>query len=253
MKLSQLLTALPAYELATADAKVDHVQVSAITADSRRVIPRALFVAYKGVNVDGHLFIGDALQRGAVAIVAEKQPNACLVSPSEPNTTQAGQGVVPWIVVKDGRLALAHLAAGWYNHPSRRLKVIGVTGTDGKTTTCALIRSILQTAGHPTGMVSTVSARIGDEEIDTGFHTTTPDALEVQSYLARMVQAGMEYAVLETTSHGLEQQRVAAVDYDVAVITNITHEHLDQHGTFAAYRQAKARLFQYLWQAACKL
>lgn len=251
MKLSRLLAALPAYRLAAAEAEVAHVQVSDVTADSRRVTPGALFVAYRGVNVDGHLFIGDALRRGAVAVVAERLPEDCLL-PSGFTIAPSGTVAVPWIVVEDGRLALAYLAAAWHGYPSRRLQVIGVTGTDGKTTTCTLIRSILQAAGHPTGLVSTVSARIGDEEIDTGFHTTTPDALEVQSYLARMVQAGMEYAVLETTSHGLEQQRVAAVDYDVAVITNITHEHLDQHGTFAAYRQAKARLFQYLGQAARK-
>ncbi|MDO9066699.1 MAG: UDP-N-acetylmuramoyl-L-alanyl-D-glutamate--2,6-diaminopimelate ligase, partial [Chloroflexota bacterium] len=132
------------------------------------------------------------------------------------------------------------------------LKVIGVTGTDGKTTTSTLIQSILLAAGHPSGLVSTVSARIGDQELDTGFHTTTPDALDLQNYLACMVEAGMEYAVLETTSHGLEQQRAAAVDYDVAVLTNITHEHLDQHGTFDAYRQAKSLLFRYLASSARK-
>jgi UDP-N-acetylmuramoyl-L-alanyl-D-glutamate--2,6-diaminopimelate ligase len=156
------------------------------------------------------------------------------------------------VCVPDGRLALAQLAAAWHGYPSRRLNVIGVTGTDGKTTTCTLIHSVLEAAGHRSGIISTVGARIGGEELDTGFHTTTPDALQVQSYLARMVAANMEYAVLETTSHGLDQQRVAAVDYDVAVLTNVTHEHLDLHGTFASYVQAKARLFHLLTTSARK-
>ncbi|MDP3046313.1 MAG: UDP-N-acetylmuramoyl-L-alanyl-D-glutamate--2,6-diaminopimelate ligase, partial [Chloroflexota bacterium] len=181
-----------------------------------------------------------AVERGAVAVVGEAAPG---VLPG-PLTT--------YVQVTDGRLALAHLAAAWHGYPSRRLKVIGVTGTDGKTTTSTLIQSILLAAGHPSGLVSTVSARIGDQELDTGFHTTTPDALDLQNYLACMVEAGMEYAVLETSSHGLEQQRAAAVDYDVAVLTNITHEHLDQHGNFEAYRQAKALLFRYLASSARK-
>ena len=202
--------------------------------------PGALFVAYRGVSADGHRFIGDAVARGAVAVVGEVDPE------------QLPAGLPTYIRVPSGRLALAHLAAAWHGFPSRRLRVIGVTGTDGKTTTSTLIQSILQAAGRPAGLVSTVSARIGGEELDTGFHTTTPDALDLQGYLARMVRAGMEYAVLETTSHGLEQERAAAVDYDVAVLTNITHEHLDQHGTFEAYREAKARLFRYLAATARK-
>ena len=236
MALADLLAALP-------DARVagpTDLEIAHLTADSRQARPGSLFVAYRGVSVDGHRFIPGALERGAVAVVGEAAPGDL---PQTPAT---------YIQVRDGRLALAHLAAAWHGYPSRRLKVIGVTGTDGKTTTSTLIQSILLAAGHPSGLVSTVSARIGDQELDTGFHTTTPDALELQGYLAAMVEAGMEYAVLETTSHGLEQQRAAAVDYDVAVLTNITHEHLDQHGTFEAYRQAKARLFRYLAGSARK-
>ena len=236
MKLSDLLAALP-------DARVagpTDVEIVHLTADSRQARPGSLFVAYRGVSVDGHRFITGAVERGAVAVVGEAAPGAL----PGPLTT--------YVQVTDGRLALARLAAAWHAYPSRRLRVIGVTGTDGKTTTSTLIQSILLAAGHPSGLVSTVSARIGSQELDTGFHTTTPDALELQKYLACMVEAGMEYAVLETTSHGLEQQRAAAVDYDVAVLTNITHEHLDQHGTFGAYRQAKALLFRYLAGSARK-
>ncbi len=236
MKLTDLLAALPDARVA---GPVD-LEITHLTADSRQARPGSLFVAYRGVSVNGHRFIPSALERGALAVVGEAAPGDL---PAMPPT---------YVQVADGRLALAHLAAAWHGYPSQRLKVIGITGTDGKTTTSTLIQSILLAAGHPSGLVSTVSARIGGQELDTGFHTTTPDALELQGYLARMVEAGMEYAVLETTSHGLEQQRTAAVDYDVAVLTNITHEHLDQHGTFEAYRQAKARLFRYLADSAHK-
>lgn len=236
MKLSDLLAALP-------DARVTgptDVEIAHLTADSRQARQGSLFVAYRGVSVDGHRFIPGAVERGAVAVVGEAAPGDL----PEPLTT--------YVQVTDGRLALARLAAAWHGYPSRCLKVIGITGTDGKTTTSTLIQSMLLAAGHPSGLVSTVSARIGDQELDTGFHTTTPDALDLQNYLACMVEAGMEYAVLETTSHGLEQQRAAAVDYDVAVLTNITHEHLDQHGTFEAYQQAKSLLFRYLASSARK-
>jgi UDP-N-acetylmuramoyl-L-alanyl-D-glutamate--2,6-diaminopimelate ligase len=236
MKLSDLLAALPdARAAGPTDVEIVH-----LTADSRQARPGSLFVAYRGVSVDGHRFIPGAVEQGAIAVVGEAPPGDL---PALPAT---------YVQVADGRLALARLAAAWHGYPSRRLKVIGVTGTDGKTTTSTLIHSILLAAGHPSGLVSTVSARIGGQELDTGFHTTTPDALELQKYLACMVDAGMEYAVLETTSHGLEQQRAAAVDYDVAVLTNITHEHLDQHGAFESYRQAKAQLFRYLAGAARK-
>jgi UDP-N-acetylmuramoyl-L-alanyl-D-glutamate--2,6-diaminopimelate ligase len=130
--------------------------------------------------------------------------------------------------------------------------MIGVTGTDGKTTTASLIHSILTAAGLKAGLVSTVNAVIGDEVLDTGFHVTTPEALEVQGYLARMVAAGLTHCVLEVTSHGLAQHRVTACEFDVAVVTNITHEHLDFHKSYEAYRAAKAMLFESLSSAASK-
>ncbi len=212
------------------------VVVAGVKPDSRQVQPGDLFVAIQGERADGHRYIPAALRQGAVAIVGEREPD-------QVEEIVGGKMPVPYVQVPDGRESLAHLAAAWYDHPGRKLKVIGVTGTDGKTTTCTLITSILEAAGHPTGMVSTVSAVIGGKETDTGFHTTTPEALDVQRYLAEMVAVGAEYAILESTSHGLAQHRVTACEYDVAVVTNITHEHLDYHGTFEAYREAKARLF----------
>ncbi|MBI3915161.1 MAG: UDP-N-acetylmuramoyl-L-alanyl-D-glutamate--2,6-diaminopimelate ligase, partial [Chloroflexi bacterium] len=153
---------------------------------------------------------------------------------------------LPLISVPNSRLALAHLCSAFYDNPSRKLRVIGVTGTDGKTTTGALVASILRAAGHRVGAITTVGAQIGDQEIDTGFHTTTPDAPEIQRYLAQMVAAEMQYAVIECTSHGLAQHRLAAIDFDIAVVTNIQHEHLDYHKTFENYRAAKAMLFRSL-------
>lgn len=230
MKLVELLAALPNKKMSgPADAGVE---VAALAYDSRRVTPGGLFVAFKGDTFDGHDFIPQALAAGAAAVVGEAdlQPEA-----------------VPYVLVPDARLALAQLAAAWHGYPSRRLKLIGVTGTDGKTTTATLIHGLLTAAGCKAGLISTVSAVIGEGEVyETGLHTTTPDALAVQGFLARMAAAGNEYAVLEATSHGLAQHRVGACDFDVAVVTNVTREHLDYHGSYEQYRADKARLFHSL-------
>jgi len=203
-----------------------------VVSDSRQVEPGDVFVAIRGVSVDGHRFIQEALGKGAVACVVERRVPAL--------------GDVPVAVVPNAREAYAWLQASLRGFPGRRLKVIGVTGTDGKTTTVRLITAILQAAGYAVGCVDSVSASIAGKSIPTGFHTTTPDAAEVQAYLAEMVAAGMEYGVLESTSHGLAQHRVTGAEFDVAVVTNITHEHLDFHGSLEAYRQAKAELFRAL-------
>lgn len=240
MHLGQLLRALPSstqHSSPNSTPGLASLEISLITDRSRSVTPGALFVAYPGVNVDGAQFIPDAIQRGARAIVSETSVDQSLVS-SHPD--------VAFVQVPNGRAALAHLAAAWHNFPSRNLRVIGVTGTDGKTTTSTLIENILLAAGHTVGTITTVAAHIGGKEMDTGFHTTTPDAPEIQAYLAQMVGTGTEYAVVEATSHGLAQHRLHDVDIDVAVVTNITHEHLDLHGTWENYRDAKAILFQKL-------
>ena len=228
MRLSELLAALPNKEvLAEAD-----VEVSGVAQDSREVAPGYLFVAIRGSETDGHRYVGDALRRGAAAVVVE---NAEALPPG-----------VPGAVVRDGRVALARLAAACHGFPARRLRVVGVTGTDGKTTTASLILAMLAAAGRSAGAITTVAAIIAGRELDTGFHTTTPDSPAVQAYLAQMVAAGAEYAVVETTSHGLDQGRTLDCDYDVAAVTNVTAEHLDYHRTFEAYLAAKAKLFQML-------
>ena len=216
---------------ATAPDEIPAVRVNGIVSDSRAVVPGNLFVALSGGSEDGHRYIAAAVQKGAAAVVG----------------TQALSGVgVPYVQVSDSREALAHLAAAFYGFPARRLTVIGVTGTDGKTTTCNLIHQVLLAAGKAAGMISTVNAVIGDEVIDTGFHVTTPDAPDVQRYLARMGAAGLTHVVLESTSHGLAQHRVDGCEFDIGVVTNITHEHLDYHGSYEAYRAAKGRLFSSL-------
>ncbi len=213
------------------------VKVHGIAIDSRKVQPGDVFIAVKGGSADGHTFIPFAIERGAAAVVGE----------------QAIEGLpVPYIRVENSRQALTHLAAAFYGHPGKKLTVIGVTGTDGKTTTSNLIYQILIVAGLKAGMISTVNAVIGDEVLDTGFHVTTPDAHDVQHYLARMVEAGLTHVVLETTSHGLAQFRTDACQYDIAVVTNITHEHLDEHGSYENYRAAKGRLFRLLVETAEK-
>ncbi len=237
MKLSELLAAVP--HIIHAALPYDPEITAPVVEDSRVVQAGGVFVARVGRSTDGHDYIADAVARGAVAVIGER-----------PVETQAC--AVPYVQVADGELALAYLAAAYYGFPSRRMVVIGVTGTDGKTTTTNLIYSILKAAGLQAGMISTINAVLGDETLDTGLHVTTPTAPEVQGYLARMAQAGLTHCVLEATSHGLAQQRVAAVDFDVAVVTNIQHEHLDFHGTWEAYREAKARLFRTLMNSARK-
>jgi UDP-N-acetylmuramoyl-L-alanyl-D-glutamate--2,6-diaminopimelate ligase len=204
------------------------VEVRGVTQDSRQVRPGDVFVAVSGGLADGHGYIPDAIRRGACAVVGSQA---------------LGGLAAPYFQVEDPRLALAQLAAALHDFPGRKLTVIGVTGTDGKTTTSNLIFHILRAAGLRAGMISTVNAVMGEETLDTGFHVTTPDAPSVQSYLRRMVDGGLTHVVLEATSHGLAQRRVAACDFDLGVVTNITHEHLDYHGSYEAYRQAKGLLF----------
>jgi UDP-N-acetylmuramoyl-L-alanyl-D-glutamate--2,6-diaminopimelate ligase len=144
------------------------------------------------------------------------------------------------------------MAAAWHGHPARRLVMVGVTGTDGKTTTATMLHAMLRAAGLRAGLITSVYAQIGDHNLDTGFHVTTPDALDLQGYLARMVDAGLSHCVLEATSHGLAQGRVDACEFDVAVVTNVTHEHLDYHRTYRAYLEAKGRLFSGLADSRVK-
>ena len=241
--LHQLLTAIPGLQLA-AELQQAATEITSITDDSRQVQPGSIFVAYRGVQTDGHKYIAGALQRGAAVIICEYTP------------TLTAETTTPIVLVPNGREAFAWLCAAWHNFPSRSMTLIGVTGTDGKTTTSTLIYNILKAApavyGYKVGLISTVNAVIGDETFDTGLHTTTPDADEIQRYLAQMRDAGTTHCVLEVTSHGLAHHRVDGCEFDLALVTNITHEHLDEHGSREAYVAAKALLFRALYGSPSK-
>jgi UDP-N-acetylmuramoyl-L-alanyl-D-glutamate--2,6-diaminopimelate ligase len=207
------------------------LELTGITDDSRRVENGNLFVAVRGLRVDGHAFVGQAIERGAAAIVVEAPVDAL---------------AVPQLVVDRGATALASAAAWWHGDPSRELLTVGVTGTNGKTTTSFLAAAGLAGAGFRTGLIGTIGIRIGGEFVPNEEPNTTPGALELQRILRAMVDADEQAVVIETSSHGLAADRVASVECDGAIFTNLSHEHLDFHGTFEAYRDAKRSLFSRL-------
>lgn len=211
------------------------VEVTAPVSESAQDVQAGgVFVARKGLASDGHDYINQAIEKGAVAIVGERELSGLNMSYAQ---------------VASARDVLGWLAAAYHDFPSRKLIVVGVTGTNGKTTTSTLLHSILK---PDFGYISTLAADLGGTAEDTGLHVTTPGAPQVQAYLAQMADNGLRGCILEMTSHGLEQGRLNGVDVDVAVMTNVTHEHLDFHGSFESYRDAKARLFRMLMNSARK-
>jgi UDP-N-acetylmuramoyl-L-alanyl-D-glutamate--2,6-diaminopimelate ligase len=204
------------------------VRLTGVQDDSRQVARGNLFVAVRGLRVDGHDFVDGAVHRGAAAVVVERS---------------VGDVSVPVLVVDRGAAALASAAAWWFDDPSRELLTVGVTGTNGKTTTSFLAEAALEAGGIPSGLVGTIGIRTGDVLVPNREPNTTPGALELQRILRSMRTAGEEGVVIETSSHGLAADRVASVAYDAAIFTNLSHEHLDFHGTFEAYRDAKLSLF----------
>ena len=221
IKLSRLLEGVEVLEAPPTDP-----EVTGLCYDSRRLKPGDCFVAIPGTHTDGHRYVETALRDGAVAAVVQHRAGAAW----------------PQVVVPDTRRALALMSSTFYGRPSADMVVIGVTGTDGKTTTTTMIHQMLLSAGRRVGSMSTVDIRLGDAVDPNDSRQTTLEALEVQEQLARMRDAELKYAVIETSSHGLALQRVVGVEYDVAVFTNIAHEHLDFHKTIEAYREAKAQL-----------
>ncbi|MCP4415702.1 MAG: hypothetical protein GY805_03705, partial [Chloroflexi bacterium] len=211
------------------------VNIPMFTEKTSEVVAGSSFVARVRTGSDGHPWIGKAIELGATFILAQR-------SPAEVGL-EVPKNVIYW-QVPDTATTLAWLSAAWYNFPSQKMVMIGVTGTNGKTSTAELIHAILSAAGCKTGMLSTLKAMVGDFEAAPELHVSTPEAPVVQWFLRQMVDAGLTHCILETTSHGLAQHRVTAVAFNIAVITNITHEHLDYHNSFEAYVQAKERLFQ---------
>ncbi len=201
---------------------------SAVTHDSRRVVPGGIFVAITGAQNDGNDFVSEVMKRGALAVISEKPQPADF------------SGV--WLQVTDARAALARAAATVHGHPSRQLKLVGVTGTNGKTTTAHLTESIFRAAGEVPAMMGTISYRIGDEEVEAEF--TTPEASEIQDFLRRAGAAGARYAVMEVSSHAIDLRRVEGLKFEVAAFTNLTQDHLDYHRTMDEYFAVKRRLFE---------
>lgn len=228
MDIISLVNALPECEVfGNLDQKI-----KGITDNSKEVRRGTLFVAIKGLHIDAHKFIPQAIKSGAVVIVGETEPDKKILNK------------ITYIKVPNARRALGYLASRWFGDPSEKLKVIGITGTDGKTTTANLLWNMLNYSGKKAGLVSTIGARIGNQIYDTGLHVTNPEALELQKHLALMVKGGCKYAVLEVTSHGIDQGRVAGVKFDTAVLTNITHEHFDYHKNIKNYKETKAKIFE---------
>jgi len=212
------------------------IAIRAIRFDSRAVQPGDCFVAVRGVAHDGHQFLDKAIENGATAIVAETAPT---------NTT------ITTIQVADSAEALGHLASAFYGNPSRQLQVVGITGTNGKTTTTTLLHQLFSALGYKTGLIGTVENRIGGMVVPSTH--TTPDAVAMQRLLREMADAGCTQVFMETSSHAIHQRRIAGVTFAGAVFTNLTHDHLDYHITFAEYRDAKKRLFDTLPETAFAL
>ncbi len=214
------------------------VEINGIQYDSRRVQPGDLFVAVSGIRADGHVFVQDALNSGAAAVAVQGEAQV--------------PGGVPLLRLRSTRTGLAELAAEFYGRPSRRMRLAGVTGTDGKTTTTHMAEHVLQASGVVAGAMSTVAYRVSGREIDNVSGQTTTESPQIQAWLRRMVDAGVSCAVIETTSHALMQERVAACDFDVAAFTNVGHDHLDYHATWEEYLEAKARLIDLASHASDK-
>ncbi|WP_017731844.1 UDP-N-acetylmuramoyl-L-alanyl-D-glutamate--2,6-diaminopimelate ligase [Nafulsella turpanensis] len=213
-------------------------EIVRVVFDSRQVEPGVLFVAVRGTQVDGHAFIDKAISQGAVAILAEEIPAE----------TQEG---VTYLQVQDSSVALGVVAANFYGNPSEKLKMVAVTGTNGKTTTVTLLYKLFRSLGYNVGMLSTVRNLVNDHEV-AATHTT-PDAVQLNALLARMVEAGCGYCFMEASSHAIVQGRMSGLQIAGAVFTNITHDHLDYHQTFDAYIAAKKQLFDQLPKTAWAL
>src|SRR5216110_1148602 len=222
MQLKTLLAATPVRQvIGSLDRPVENIAY-----DSRRVQRNTLFVALRGEKADGHQFIGQAISKGASVIVAEREEK-------DPRIT--------CLVVEDTRNALADFSATFYGHPARKLKLAAVTGTNGKTTTTFLIKHICESGGLRCGLIGTVRYEIGERILPA--IRTTPESLDLQELLAQIANAGCKAAAMEVSSHALAQDRIRGLEWDVAVFTNLTQDHLDFHGTMDNYFEAKAKLF----------
>ena len=237
MQLGQLAAAMGA----AAAVEPRDTEITLLAYDSRLVQPGALFFAVPGFHVDGHDFIPQAARAGARAAVVRRDRMASLVD-----------ATLPLLAVDDTRLALSAAAAEFFGHPGRSMRVIGITGTDGKTTTSYLTSALLEAGGYVTGLMGTVDFKVGPTWRENDTRQTTPEALEVQQLLAEMRDAGVTHAVVESSSHGLELRKLEHCSYDAAIVTNVGADHLELHQTPEAYLAAKGRLFALLDERGAK-
>ncbi|WP_010519134.1 UDP-N-acetylmuramoyl-L-alanyl-D-glutamate--2,6-diaminopimelate ligase [Croceivirga radicis] len=215
-----------------------NVLINQVHFDSRQIGMDDVFVAIKGLQVDGHQFIAKAIDAGVKAVVCEVMPEMVING-------------ITYIQVKDSQQALAVMAANFYDNPSKNLKLVGVTGTNGKTTISTLLYNLFKSAGYKVGLISTIKIMVDDKEFATTH--TTPDSLTINKCLDLMSQAGVEFCFMEVSSHGLHQKRAEGLHFQGAVFTNLSHDHLDYHKTFAAYRDTKKLLFDGLTKTAFAL
>ncbi len=214
------------------------VRINSIQYDSRKVDKNDVFIAIKGMHSDGHLFIEKAIENGASVIVAEFLPENKIKN-------------ITYVEVESSSLALAFMAANFYQHPSENLKLIGITGTNGKTTVASLLYNLFKAAGYKVGLISTVKIMVGDTSFSTSH--TTPDSLVINSYLKQMNAIGVEFCFMEVSSHGIHQHRSAGLTFEGGIFTNLSHDHLDYHSSFAEYRDVKKSFFDDLPKTAFAL
>ena len=233
-RLSELLTATAVVQFVTAADP----QIGALEYDSRKIKAGDCFFAVRGTQSDGHNYIASAIESGAVAVVCQELPQ------------QLNEGV-SYIVVEDSNKAMADMAAAFYDYPSEELELVGVTGTNGKTTVATLLCDLFQLLGHKAGLISTVVYRVGEREIASTH--TTPDAIRLNAMLREMVDEGCDYCFMEVSSHSVVQERIRGLKFAGGIFTNLTHDHLDYHGTFAEYIKAKRLFFDSLPKRAFAL
>ncbi len=209
----------------------DRVDVCGLAMDSRTVQNGTMFVAVSGLNVDGHNFVDQAIQKGASVVLLEKMP------------TQLSEGVT-YVQVEDSKLALGFIASAFFDHPSKQLNLVGITGTNGKSTTATLMFNLWRMMGVRAGLLSTIKYAYGDYE-ESATHTT-PDAIKINSLFAQMLKEGCTHVVMEVSSHAIDQYRTKGLDFDIAVFTNLSHDHIGYHGSFLNYINAKKKLFDEL-------
>lgn len=224
MDINKLISGLKDYKIV---GQIDGKEISHIEYDSRKVIPNTLFCCIVGEKTDGHNYAKQAVEKGAVALIVNHE-------------LQIGSDIIQ-IIIDDTRAAMALVAAEYYDHPSKKMTMIAVTGTNGKTSTTYMIDAIARQAGKKTGIIGTITNKILDEEVHT--ERTTPESVDLQELLARMVKAGVDWVIMEASSHSLELKRVYGITYDVGIFTNLTQDHLDFHKDFEHYRKAKKILF----------